>query len=162
LIGGLLDYDGVILTSQNCSHHWPIVHPPANVSVGAMAMMMPAGDNSWLDYQSSLTVAPAETSGASRRNEQRTENFTYKYLKYLKGYLTCCKILRDGTSGFTSHRKEVVLRIYIALKNPSPRPGLNLRPLGPVASTLTTNSVSTTSATTTRWRCAITNWRFDQ
>jgi hypothetical protein len=31
-----------------------------------------------------------------------------------------------------------VLRIFIALKNLSSRPGLNPRPLGPVTSTLTT------------------------
>jgi hypothetical protein len=31
-----------------------------------------------------------------------------------------------------------VLRIFIAIKNPSPRPGLNRRLVGPVASTLTT------------------------
>jgi hypothetical protein len=61
-----------------------------------------------------------------------------QYLKYLKGSLTWRKILRYGTSGFTSHRKEGVLRIFIALNNPSPRSGLNLRPLGAVASTLTT------------------------
>jgi hypothetical protein len=41
-------------------------------------------------------------------------------------------------SGFTSHLKEGVLRIFIALKNPSPRPGLNPRPLGTLTSTLTT------------------------
>jgi hypothetical protein len=35
-------------------------------------------------------------------------------------------------------RKERVLRIFIALKNPSPMSGSNPRPLGPVASTLTT------------------------
>jgi hypothetical protein len=35
-------------------------------------------------------------------------------------------------------REEGVLRIFIALKNPSPWPGSNPRPLGPVASTLTT------------------------
>jgi hypothetical protein len=35
-------------------------------------------------------------------------------------------------------REEGVLQIFIALKNPSPRPGLNPRPLGPVVSTLTT------------------------
>jgi hypothetical protein len=31
-----------------------------------------------------------------------------------------------------------VLRIFIVLQNPSPRPGLNTRPFGPVPSTLTT------------------------
>jgi hypothetical protein len=35
-----------------------------------------------------------------------------------------------------------VLRIFIALKNPSPRPGLNPRPLDPVGSTLTTTPLS--------------------
>jgi hypothetical protein len=68
------------------------------------------------------------------------ENFAYQYVRYLKEYLTCRKILRHGTSGFTSHPKEGVLRIFIALKNPSPGPGLNQLPLGTVASTLTTTS----------------------
>jgi hypothetical protein len=40
-------------------------------------MMMSAGDNSWLVYQSSLAVPPAETSESSRRNEGRNENFAY-------------------------------------------------------------------------------------
>jgi hypothetical protein len=48
------------------------------------------------------------------------------------------KILRHGTSGFTFHLKEGVLRIFIALKNPSLWTGSNPRPLGPMASTLTT------------------------
>jgi hypothetical protein len=37
-------------------------------------------------------------------------------------------------------REEGVLRIFIALKNPSPWPGSNPQPLGPVASTLTITS----------------------
>jgi hypothetical protein len=41
-----------------------------------------------------------------------------------------------GPSRFTSHPKEGVLRNVIALINPSLGPGLNPRPLGPVASTL--------------------------
>jgi hypothetical protein len=52
--------------------------------------------------------------------------------------ITCLKMLRHGTSRFTSHLKENVLRIFITLKNLSPQPGLNPRPLGPVASTVTT------------------------
>jgi hypothetical protein len=51
--------------------------------------------------------------------------------------------LRHGTDGFTSPPKEVVLRIFITLKN-RPRPGLNPRTLGPVASTLTTSPPRTT------------------
>jgi hypothetical protein len=42
-----------------------------------------------------------------------------------KRYLTCRKILRHGTSGFTSHPKEDVLRIFIVLKNQSPWSGSN-------------------------------------
>jgi hypothetical protein len=66
-----------------------------------------------------LAVLPPETSGISRRNGRRSDNFAYQYLKYLNGSLTCRKVLRHGTSGFTSHPKEGVLRIFIALKNPS-------------------------------------------
>jgi hypothetical protein len=69
----------------------------------------------------------------------------YHYLKYLKGSLTCRKILRHGTSGFTSHPKEGMLLISVVIKNPPPWPGLNPRPLGLVASTLTTTPPSSTS-----------------
>jgi hypothetical protein len=37
----------------------------------------------------------------------------------LVGFLACRKILRHGTDSFTSSPKEVVLWIFIALKNPS-------------------------------------------
>jgi hypothetical protein len=84
----------------------------------------------WQSYQ--------QRHEASRRNGRRSENFAYQYLKYVKGSLTCRKILLHRTSGFTSRPKEGVLRIFIALKNPSPRPVLNPRTLGTVASTLTT------------------------
>ncbi|KDR12752.1 hypothetical protein L798_13056 [Zootermopsis nevadensis] len=47
--------------------------------------------------------------------------------------------LRHGTAGFASPPKEVVLRIFIILKIHRPRPCLNLRTLGPVASMLTTS-----------------------
>jgi hypothetical protein len=100
--------------------------------------MISDGDNSCLVHQSSLAVLPAAISGASRRNGRRNENFAYQYLKYVKGSSTCRKILRHGTSGFSSHPKEGVLRIFIVLNNPSLRPCLNLRPLSPVANTLTT------------------------
>jgi hypothetical protein len=43
--------------------------------------------------------------------------------------------LRHGTDGFTSPPKEVVLRIFLTLKNPS-----TSRTLGPVVSTLTTSA----------------------
>jgi hypothetical protein len=66
------------------------------------------------------------------------ENLVYSSTWDFKTSLTCRKILRHGTSGFTSHPKEGVLRNFIALKNPSTWPDSNPRPLGPVASILTT------------------------
>jgi hypothetical protein len=129
----------VRLCLRTAATNGPIVHPPGDLwAWRAMVMMMPTGDNSWLVHQSTLAVLPTETSGASRRNGRRSENFSCQYLKYLNGSLTRHKILRHGTSGFTYHPKEGVLRIFIALTNSSPRPGLNPRPLGPVASTLGT------------------------
>jgi hypothetical protein len=38
---------------------------------------IPDGYNSCLVYQISLAVLPAETSGASRRNGRKNENFAY-------------------------------------------------------------------------------------
>jgi hypothetical protein len=76
-----------------------------------------------------------------RMNEWRNENFVYSvslYLWHVTRSFTCRKILRLETSGCTSYLKEGVLRIFITLKNSLPRLGLNPRPLGPVASTLTT------------------------
>jgi hypothetical protein len=132
----LIDYDGVRQCLWTAATSAPTVHPPGDIwAWRAKVVMKQAGHNSWLVHQSSLAVLPAETSGENKRNGWRSENFSYQYLKYLKGSLTCCKILHR-TSGFTSHPKERVLRIFIALKNPSP--GLNPWSLGPVASTLTT------------------------
>jgi hypothetical protein len=50
-------------------------------------------------------------------------------VRYLKGSLTCRKILH-GTSGFTSHAKEGVLRICIALKNSIASAGFEPATLG--------------------------------
>jgi hypothetical protein len=47
-----------------------------------------------------------------------------------KGSLTCLIILRHGADGFTSAAKEGVLRIFIALKNPSPSAGFDPANLG--------------------------------
>jgi hypothetical protein len=52
--------------------------------------------------------------------------------------------LQHGTYFFTSPPKELVLRIFITLKIHRPRPGLNPRTLGPVASTLINSAPSAT------------------
>jgi hypothetical protein len=139
LIDWLIDYDGMRLCLRTAATNWPNVHPPGDMwAWRATVMMMSAGDNSWLFHQSCLAVLPAQTSGASMRNGRRSDNFAYQYLKYLMGSLTCRKTLLHGTSGFTCHLKEGVLRIFIALKNPSPEPSLSPWLLGTEASTLTT------------------------
>jgi hypothetical protein len=72
--------------------------------------------------------------------DEGNENLVYPSPWDFKSSLIYRKILRHGTSGFISHPKEGVLQIFIALKNTSPWPSLNPRPLGLVASTLTTTT----------------------
>jgi hypothetical protein len=129
----------VRLTSQNFSRRWPIFHPLGECEWRAVVMVMPAGDKSWLVYQSLLVVLPAERHPKRVGGIDKGMRILHiQYLWYVSRSFTCCKILQHGTSGFTSYPKEGVLWIFIALKNLSPRLGLNPRPLGPVAGTLTT------------------------
>jgi hypothetical protein len=60
---------GETMSQKNRGHHCPIVHPPGECEWRAVVLMIPAGDNSWLVYQSALAVLPAETSGNGRRSE---------------------------------------------------------------------------------------------
>jgi hypothetical protein len=66
------------------------------------------------------------------------ESLVYLSPWEFKRTFTCRKILRHGISGFTSHPKEDMVRIFKAFKHLLPWPDSNPRPLGPVASTLTT------------------------
>jgi hypothetical protein len=72
-----------------------------------------------------LLIRPPELSGNPssrviweqvRGMDEKARILPIQYLRYLNGSLTCRKILQ-GASGFTSHPKEVVLRIFIALEN---------------------------------------------
>jgi hypothetical protein len=108
-----------------------------------MMTTMSAEENSWLVSQSPLANLPAETSGSEY--EKLTKVWVFLSIFHTSTDLLTCKMLRHGTSGFNSHPNECMLRIFIALKNPSPLPGLNPQSLGPVASTLTTK--------TPRWLC---------
>jgi hypothetical protein len=101
--------------------------------------MMPAGEN-WLVHQSSLAILPAESSGRNMMNGRKEWEFSLVRISFTPAsdFLHAM----NGISGFTSHPKEVVLRISVALKNLSPRPGLNPWRLGPVAETLTTTPVT--------------------
>jgi hypothetical protein len=68
-----------------------------------------------------LSGGPAirDISGASGRMGEGNENLVYSSPWDFKRSFTCRKVLREGTSGFTFHPKEGVLRIFIVLKNPS-------------------------------------------
>jgi hypothetical protein len=58
-------------------------------------------------------------------------NFDHEVsLSYFNGSLTCRKILRHGADGFTSSPKELVLRIFIDLKNTSSSAGCEPANLG--------------------------------
>jgi hypothetical protein len=145
LFNDMIDHvDRVRLTSQNRGHQRAYFSSPDDMWAWKAMVKMSAGYNSWLVHQSSLEINH-QRQKAKSRNGQRSENFAYEYLRYVNGYLTCRKILRHGASGFTSHPKEGVLRIFIALKNPPSWPGLSPRPFDRVASTLTTTPPRVTS-----------------
>jgi hypothetical protein len=101
--------------------------------------MMSTEEHSWLVYQSPLAILPAviwqQAGGMDERNENLALRSTCVHI--CKWYCIYRKILRHGTSGFTSLPKEGVLRICIALNIYRPRPGSNPWTLGPAGSMLT-------------------------
>jgi hypothetical protein len=93
-----------------------------------------------------LTCLPELAGGPSSRDiwseqEKWTKEWEFCIFSIIDtstDILHAVKFYDMGPSRFTSQPKEGVLRIFIALKSPSSRPGLNPRPLGLVAGTLTT------------------------
>jgi hypothetical protein len=73
------------------------------MSVGSDGGMISMGCNPLFVHQSYLAFPPAEAYEVP---------FSYPY-----GSLTCCEIFRRGNNIFTLPPKEVMLRIFIALKN---------------------------------------------
>jgi hypothetical protein len=59
------------------------------------------------------------------------------FLFTLRSDFACRKVLRNGAVWFNSPPKEGVLLVYVSLKNPSSRPGLNTRTLDLVIRSLT-------------------------
>jgi hypothetical protein len=104
-------------TSQYCGQQWAYCSSPRGWYVSVESH---GGDASW----GKLLTHPPELSGnptsraiweqVGRMDEVRI--LPIRYLKYLKESLICLKILWHGASGFTSHQKEGVLLIFIALK----------------------------------------------
>jgi hypothetical protein len=69
---------------------------------------------------------------------ERNENLVYPSAWDLKSSFTCRKSYNMGPPSLLPIQEEGVVRIFIALKNPSPWPGSYPQPLDPVARTLPT------------------------
>jgi hypothetical protein len=93
----------------------------------------------------SILMCPPEPSGRQSGDlSEKLRQFGLRNISiHARKVLLHAVNLRHGTDGFTS--KQVVLRIFITLKNP--RSGSNPRTLGPVASTLTTSPPRSTQFT---------------
>jgi hypothetical protein len=113
-----------------------IVHPQVIYEHGELWWDDIDGESSWLIHQSSLAILPAEFSSIKSR-----ENYEFSlrsiFVHTSKWFFTCRKILRHEADGFASPPKDGVLRIFIAFKNASLRPGWNPRTLWRMADTLT-------------------------
>jgi hypothetical protein len=85
----------------------------------ALLCSPPSSNNLWFIHQSSLLWLHQKRL-VVKRGESGREMFAEFCLSislsYLKGSLTC-KILRYGADSFTSPSKEVLIRIFIALRN---------------------------------------------
>jgi hypothetical protein len=119
----------------------PIVYPPGDIY---------EHEESWQKDtdREKLLIRPPELPGnPSGESYSNTSGGTWqrrwwirpsKYLcLYFEVILTCHKILWHGINGFTFPPKKGVLRNFIAVKNPPPRPGFNPRNYCPLGITLT-------------------------
>jgi hypothetical protein len=71
-----------------------------------------------------LSINPTSSHLVTKQEEVAKEimNLALRsiFVHTSKVFFTFRKILRHGANGFTSHPKGAVLRIFIAIKNPSP------------------------------------------
>jgi hypothetical protein len=129
-----MGYDEVRLTSQKCGLYEPLFYRRLIViwtMLWSYRLRLTHNSSTRALWQSPvLSGGPVsrDISGASRGMDEGNENVVYASPRDFKRSLTCRKILWLGTSGFTSHPKEDLLPIFIALKSPSTLPGSNPRP----------------------------------
>jgi hypothetical protein len=101
-----------------------------------------------IPHSSTRDFFAAETlsSEAGRKLARNVREFCRRSISVIlrRNLLTCRKILRHGTDGFTSLRRKSSYGFLSSLKLCRPRPGLNLRTLGPVARTIATRPPTTT------------------
>jgi hypothetical protein len=111
-----IDHVGGIRRLRTAGTNGPIVHPLVICDGGEPWWWCRLGKTPDSSTRAVSKSHQQRHLGASRRNGRRSENFACQCQRYVKACLTC-QILRHGASGFTSHPKEGVLRILIALKN---------------------------------------------
>jgi hypothetical protein len=121
-------------------------------------------EGNWLVHQSSLAIPPAESfstkAGGTGKVNNKFDPIIIFVFRTSKGSLTCRKTLRYRNDGFTSPPNEVLLRIYIVLKNPSPRSGFKRRNLRLMARTLTITPPRTTdNVQDWRQKIRVMNWQ---
>jgi hypothetical protein len=107
-------------------------------------------------HQSSLLWLQQKHIVAKRRETglEMTVNFSYELsLSHLKRSLTCRKIFRPGTDGVIPFRRKTCCGFVSPLKTHLPRPGLNPRTLGPMASRITITQPRTTCSVTFLLTC---------
>jgi hypothetical protein len=105
-----------------------------------------------------LLIRPPELSGNrtiktsdSKQDEREKEMMNLScevFFSYIQMIFMCRKILRHRASGYVFSPKEGLLRIFIVLKHPWPRLGLNPQTLVPRASTLTITPLTRQHMTT--------------
>jgi hypothetical protein len=117
--------DGVRLR-LTCGHQPAYCSPPPRgfMSWRNHGGMISTEENFWFIHHSSLATLPAESSDSKAEGTGKGNDVPYE-AEYLfhnsKGYLTCRKIFRHGTGGFTLPPKEGVLHIFIVLRRVSNR-----------------------------------------
>jgi hypothetical protein len=120
--------DGVRLLSQHCGLG-PVVLSPCDSDVD-------------LSRRDRLGLTPNLTTRALWSEQgmgEGNEDLVYSSLwDFNSSFSHAIKSYDMGPPALLPTRNEGMLRIFIALKNPSPWPGSNRIPLGPVASTLIT------------------------
>jgi hypothetical protein len=100
-------------------------------------LTMPARENSWLVHQSSLPVLPAETCRSKYEEWMKEWEFCLSPSELRQRIFNMYNFTTWGLQLYFLSQGRCAAH-FIALKNLTPRPGLNPRPLGPVKSTLIT------------------------
>jgi hypothetical protein len=102
----------------HCDHYWSTVLPHLS------------SNHSSFNHQSSLAVTSRHLVAKREKLGEECPWILPTSTSFMRRELTCRKILRYRTDGFTCPPKEVVLRSFISVKNPSSSFGFEPANLG--------------------------------